>query len=199
MHYRLLVTFNKTDAETSLDAREHVKDELENDASFCGEGGRFKSPVCDWFVIGGRWSGELSETTFMKDVIKKIQELEQKKDLSIRGTHYGDKTKQEEQAKLKTELEKLYQEALPKEYQGKGLTFDRDSYNHSGYEDDAMIVNQELYDALLKEFEGQDEGSTKQEYNGSTWEDLHFVDLDYDPVSKDFIGKKWIVVVDYHN
>ena len=30
---------------------------LQEDRSFCGDGGRFGHPLCDWFVIGGRWSG----------------------------------------------------------------------------------------------------------------------------------------------
>jgi len=42
-----------------------------------------------------------------------------------------------------------------------------------------------LYDALLKEYEG------KEEFE-------HHADLEYDDVSPAMIGKKWLVVVDYH-
>jgi len=200
MHFRLFVTFNKEEAETSEEARDYVYDMLGDDASFVGGGGRFNSPIADWFVIGGRWSGELSRETFMKDVKEKIEKLEKKKDISIWGTHYGDEKKQKAQAELKEQVEKMYQEALPKEYQGKGLLYDRDTYNDRGYEDDAMVVNKEIYDTLLKQHEGENNEDGAY-YDDASWGRgyLSMVDLDYDLVSEDFIGKKWIVVVDYHS
>src|SRR5690242_12423626 len=62
MHYFMLVTLAMPDGATSLDARVTANDFLLNDNSFCGDGGRFGSPLCDWFVIGGRWSGMLKKT-----------------------------------------------------------------------------------------------------------------------------------------
>ena len=62
MHYRMLVTTSLPEGATSDDARFTVHDALLCDDSFCGAGGRFGSPLCDWFVIGGRWSGLLAET-----------------------------------------------------------------------------------------------------------------------------------------
>ena len=62
----------------------------------------------------------------------------------------------------------------------------RGGFQPCGDADDAMLVTQELYDKLLKEYEElADSEST--------------ADLDYDPVSAEFIGKKWMVVVDYHD
>ena len=63
MHYRLLVTLEASADADSADVRDSVHDQLLNDDSFCGEGGRFGSPLCDWFVIGGRWSGMLAEVS----------------------------------------------------------------------------------------------------------------------------------------
>jgi len=61
MHCRLLVTLDRSLAGTSEEAREVVYEMLSEDSSFIGsETVRFNSPVCDWFVIGGRWSGMLS-------------------------------------------------------------------------------------------------------------------------------------------
>ena len=67
-----------------------------------------------------------------------------------------------------------------------GIPYNRDTYQPNGYADDAMLLTQELYDALLKEYEGKEES------------DYH-ADLEYEPVSPEMIGKKWLVVVDYHN
>ena len=58
-------------------------------------------------------------------------------------------------------------------------------YHERGYADDAMVLTQELYDALLTEYEGQEES----EYH---------TDLEYDAVSPAMTGTKWLVVVDYH-
>ena len=57
MHYLMLITLTMLPGETSPQARERAYSLLLEDQSFCGDGGRFGSPICDWFVIGGRWSG----------------------------------------------------------------------------------------------------------------------------------------------
>ena len=62
MHYLMLVTITMLPGETSPEARARIHSELLEDGTFCGDGGRFSVPVCDWFVIGGRWSGLLGET-----------------------------------------------------------------------------------------------------------------------------------------
>src|SRR5436190_221320 len=62
MHFRMLVTTSLPLDSTSDDARREVYSQLMADESFCGSGGRFGSPIADWFVIGGRWSGLLAET-----------------------------------------------------------------------------------------------------------------------------------------
>src|SRR5271166_2118870 len=62
MHYLMLATFTFLDGDTSQDARQQAENLLQQDDSFCGDGGRFGSPLCDWFVIGGRWSGVLQQT-----------------------------------------------------------------------------------------------------------------------------------------
>lgn len=186
MHYSLMVTVGKDKAENSEEARNYVQSELENDDSFVGEGGRFSSPIADWFVIGGRWSGHLAQQYLTKDFFEEV-----KTQLKL-GGDFGLSTKEVEENKDK--IQKVWESVG-----GKGENpYNRDSYNHGGFEDDAMIVDKTLYEKLLKEFEGEYKG-------GKTWGDkneyfdLHFVDLDDEEVSKEFIGKKWIVVVDYHS
>ena len=63
MHNRLLITFEAPAEADSAYVRDDAYDRLMNDYSFCGEGGRFGSPLCDWFVIGGRWSGVRGDVT----------------------------------------------------------------------------------------------------------------------------------------
>jgi hypothetical protein len=48
-----------------------------------------------------------------------------------------------------------------------------------------MLLTQELYDEFLKKYEGTEESE-------------HHADLEYEAVSPAMIGKKWLVVVDYH-
>jgi len=186
VHSRLFVTCNKEHAETSQQAREYVYDMLCNDNSFVGDGGRFGASVADWFVIGGRWSGELSRATWAKDINKSIEELEKKEEITLWGAFYGNSEKAEKQKQLIGEVEVLYQKSLPDEYRDKGLVYVRDNYGSFGYEDDAMVVTSDLY-SLLKPYEGVDQSEGE------------YIDLDWDSVSQDFIHTKWLVVVDYHS
>jgi hypothetical protein len=191
MHYRMLVTLDKDGIETSAQARLHVNQALLNDTSFCGDGGRFGAPLADWSVIGGRWSGELSRATWAKKVTRAISQLEKEAGVEVWGAHYSSSEMQVAQINLKNMIEKLYQKSLPEEFKGKGLVYDRDMYEEFGYEDDAMLVTRTLYNAFLKEYEGRDSQGDNH------W--VAFSDLNYEAVNPDFIGRKWLVVVDYHS
>src|SRR5260221_141974 len=61
MHHLILVTLSLNNRGNSEEARDSAYSHLMDDDSFCGEGGRFGSPLCEWFVLGGRWSGLLSQ------------------------------------------------------------------------------------------------------------------------------------------
>ncbi|HWB10544.1 MAG TPA: hypothetical protein VG826_15045 [Pirellulales bacterium] len=159
MHNRLLLTLDAPADAGSEQVREDAFDRLMDDNSFCGEGGRFGGPICDWFVIGGRWSGLLTETTI--------------------GDAYRTAAGNEQGAAL---------DAVWSRHGGAGPSpTNRDSYEQLGYVDDAMIVSEALYNALLAENEGIDTDCQ------------HFADLDGEEVSRGFIGRKWLVVVDYHH
>jgi len=182
MHYRFFVTFNKDHAATSQDARDHVWQTLTNEG-FCGEG-RWAGGVADWFVIGGRWSGELSRHSWARALAEQMDTIEQQHDIQVWGAHYSDKGKQHLQAQLIERFQEMWDAVAPPAY--KGIPIERDTYNEDGYEDDAVLLTQILYDGLLKQYEGASE-------------DEHHADLDYTKVSPAMVGKKWIVVVDYHN
>ena len=131
----MLITLKAPADADSATVRRDIYDRLMSDDSFCGEGGRFGSPLCDWFVIGGRWSGLLRET--IGDV-------------------------------------------------GPG-PYDRTGYEDHGFPDDAMPLTTELYEALLAEYQGDSIGADG------------YADLDNEELQPDFVGRKWIVVVDYHS
>jgi hypothetical protein len=175
MHHLLLVTLSLDDAKSAR-ARESAYSQLMEDDSFCGEGGRFGLPRCDWFVIGGRWSGFLKET--------------------LLGSRYQDALRQEFPAFVtdcyRSELVTHEKNGLDKLWHRLGGSgshpLTRTGYDPYGADDDAMLVTRPLYDHFLKPAAGRD-----RHFEGD------FVDLDFEQVNESFIGRKWIIAVDYHN
>jgi hypothetical protein len=181
MHFRFFVTFDAEYADSSATAREYVYDFLMAEG-FCSQG-RWGGGMADWFVIGGRWSGELSRHSWARTITTRMEALEQQHHVQVRGTFYGDEEKQRIQQELAKQLQQMWDAEAPAAYVG--IPYIRDTYERCGYADDAMLLTQELYDALLKEYEGQEEF------------DYH-ADLEYAAISPEMVGKKWLVVVDYH-
>lgn len=172
IHYKAFFTFKKEIANTSEEARGYVIDFL-TEQEFCSQGFFSQAPA-DWFVVGGRWSGELQNINIQDEVMKMLQ----------------DKGKPKEEHLYESDIEKNKEEIqnIWKENKGEGVCpYLRDSYKDEGYEDDAMIITKEIYNKFLKEYEG--DCSDGEGY----W------DLEQQEVNNDFIGNKWIVVVDYHN
>lgn len=179
MHYRMLVTTSLPDSATSRDARHAVHDALLNDDSFCGTGGRFGSPLCDWFEIGGRWSGLLAETNmgeaYRAAIIARFPEMAKGWwPHSLVDGH-------------RAELDSIWQS-----HGGTGASpYTRNDGHDLGHPDDAMLLTRELYDALLAPYEGESLVTDVSH--------CEYVDLHDDPLQGDAIGSKWLVVVDYHN
>jgi hypothetical protein len=194
MHFRLFVLTNKENAKTSEEARSYVYNELENDNSFVGEGGRFNSPIADWFVIGGRWSGALTQLFLDQDKLKEFwKEFEEKQ---LGWTNLTDKKEEDQQKKGK----ELFMQYFPN-FKGE-IPVWRDSshkYIHEGSEDDAQIVTKKLWEVLNKEYETTDThvGFIPEE---PTPEEDGICDLESDEVTEEnVVDKKWLVVVDYHS
>lgn len=183
MHYRFFVTFNKDAAATSEEARGYVNEYL-TEEGFCAPQGRWSTALADWFVIGGRWSGELSRYSWGRTLYERMEKAEKAAGVHVWGASYADKKLQRKQKAMEKLFTMAWKKDAPKEYHH--IPINRGSYLELGYEDDAMILTQELYDALLKEHEGSEDSE-------------HHADLDYDLVSPKMVGKKWLVVVDYHN
>lgn len=176
MHCLMLVT---TEAATSQQARITVFEALASDTTFCGEGGRFGVPVCDWFLIGGRWSGLLAETQmgkpFRDAVISRFLEM---------ADNWWPHSLPDSHGK---ELDSIWQS-----HGGVGSSpYTRSEAGELGHEDDAMLLTVELYDQLLSPFEGERlvAGDGHSQY----------LDQEDEPLSPDAIGSKWLVIVDYHN
>ncbi len=174
MHHLLLVTLEMPDNATSYDARDKAESLLVEDDSFCGNGGRFGAPLCDWFVIGGRWSGMLKEALLGEPY----------------RTAFASQFPELANGFYTTDVANKHRQALNDLWHSFGGNGDnptnRSGYDRLGGEDDAMLVDQALFDRFLAERRGESavEG---------------FADLDDEPVDSSFIGRKWLVIVDYHN
>jgi len=188
MHYPLFITCDKKHGTSSREIREYayakiLHKELLIDA--------------DSFTIGGRYSGELSRTTWAKHVVKEIQKKEKRERILISGAAYPSIEDEEKQTRLRREAEALYQQAMPEHFKGSRLKYDRLLFESLempdfGYDDDAMTVTKELYNTYLQEFEGLAYKINKES------ETLRFVDLDGNKVDRSFLGTKWLLLGDYH-
>jgi hypothetical protein len=179
MHHLMLVTLS-LDSGASAEARDSAYDQLMNDDSFVGEGGRFGCPLADWFVLGGRWSGMLREAIlgqpYRDALAKEFPEFSE-------GNFTSGLVDER-----KDGLEHLWQR-----FGGTGMhPLLRSGYDHFGADDDAMAVDRFLYDRFLKPYAGSADIIGDDEL-------ADFADLDGDEVDESFIGSKWLVVVDYHN
>jgi hypothetical protein len=168
MHYRFFVIFDKDKAENSEEARRLTTEMMEAQAN---------EQFYDWFVIGGRWSGEFSQIRMPKKTIEHFRATFEK----VFGWFTSSNISEGQRRQQAEWLEKIY-----------GLlagTFFRDTYNEVGEYDDAQILDDVLYKML------QDEGYTGE----GSWGDNEFVIVEGEKLCKKHIGMKWIVVVDYHN
>jgi len=136
MHYRFLVTFAQDAAETSAEARQYVIDTLREE-NFCSDG-RWGGGMCDWFVIGGRWSGELSRASWAKEITAQMDALEREHGVQVWGAFYGSAEKERIQQELAARFQSLWDMHAPEEY--RGIPIQRDTYQDTGYEDDAMLL-----------------------------------------------------------
>jgi len=185
MHSRLIALVNRNSNESSLDARRKVEARLIQEG-FAGEGGLFVSHPADWFVIGGRWSGELTAARLDQEKLKAFWEEFERLELG-----WVSRDKPEEEQKRKA-IE-LFRQFFP-DCQG-GPPVWRDNYTHLGYEDDAQVLDRPLFDFVKELKSYPHNGSREDLYDGRC-----FVDLDepYEELTAGAIGKKWCVVVDFH-
>ena len=180
MHKFAMFLLPKSMAGTSMEAREVV---YSNMLSRVDEDGM------DWFIIGGRFSGELTRMRMKEEELEEFMDRFEEK--------YGwciDKDNSEEK-KRKQEVELLKEMGLDKYIpEGTDCIFWRDKYKDYGYEDDAQILDDELY-KKIKEILSK-KGLVIREH--LTAGAVIFLD-GRNELSQDCIGKYWVVVVDYHS
>jgi len=88
----------------------------------------------DWYVIGGRWSGELTEIKLDQDKLKKIREEFEKQ-----GLNWISMEKTNEIQKEKSH--KLWREFFGNEWKDEEIPIYRDSYAENGFNDDIQPVS----------------------------------------------------------
>ena len=187
MHALLYVLCPKDGLADSKSARRHVFHWL-SDNGFTENKGLFQHYYADWFVIGGRWSGELT-----------ANQLDQEK-LTALNKEFHDKygfwiSKDITEEMRQKQYREITQKYFP-DYQGIPWAF-RDTYKEEGYEDDAQIVNKLLYERIIKEHL-LDQISQEKLWNGGAVIATDKTD-NKNPITPDrFIGKYWIVAVDFH-
>jgi hypothetical protein len=148
------------------------------------------SPKADWYVVGGRWSGVLTE--LMPEGKRALAEIRAMLAANfpqlthgIKGVVYGSDELRAAQAEASTSANSIYSAAT-------GFPYIRDVYRQYGYPDDAQVVTPELLAALR--------ASEKQDV------EICFIDADGRPASERLLGDVddadllgfWLVVIDYH-
>lgn len=190
------VLFPVSEARTSKEARQHVMDELSKDPTFVNESGRFTLPICDWFVIGGRYSGQLYPKSILDNFWKCTDKLSA---YNNSQSSYTDSFIQQHRKHLNS---------IWREMGGKYASpLTRNRGRDLGERDDACI----LEDWLAKELNiylcaaGKDDIEDCYIRHNFDWGwTAKVISLDYELLYdlKDFtsiVGKYWVVVIDYHN
>jgi len=95
---------------------------------------------CDWFVIGGRWSGMVPVVRLPQRKVKAYtKELQQNK-------YYQSQGLSEQQRNVK--IQQCFKRYFPN-FSGEAPDI-RDTYQTFGYDDDAMLVDDTIYRRLVK-------------------------------------------------
>lgn len=178
MHQLMYVTITMDSSASAFDVRRTVFDELVNDSTFCGDSGRFAPAICDAFVIGGRWSGKLALPKLDRAYRQAINKEWPEGCISVEELGFH--------PELACRLDALWQSVG-----GVGNAPEtRISDEMHGYLDDAQPLDEALYQEFLADWECMNivGGQIACE----------FVDLDGDCIHPDFIGRKWLAIVDYH-
>lgn len=174
MHFCLYLCIPVSDAKTSLQARRKAAKYLEREG-FASEK-RFAG-VCDYYCIGGRWSGRLELLRLRSQDVRKFNRL----------------WKQLDAADDEKRARKLFKQFYP-DYRG-NCPVCRNDNDFFGAADDAQIIDETLLSQLEKGF-GEEVRYTWEPHRPN----VLFTDLgegEWDDI--DILGKYWVVVVDYHD
>lgn len=185
MHCSAYVLVPTKSAKTSEEARHYVTTYLKKN-HFCSPSGRWDYNPIDSVVIGGRWSGKLTEAHLDDKKVRKFWSACRKKGVSRMMNNKSNQQKTGEAlfAKFFPEIDLSRMPCL----------FFRDSYGQNGFFDDAMIVDEVIWEKIIEpalEADLMDGGAvihtqTKNESETKL-------------KKNDVVGKCWCVVIDFHS
>jgi hypothetical protein len=170
---------NWENAESARGAIDKAQSILEEN-NFAGNDGYWGGGKCDWFVIGGRRSGEFSGLSFQGDFHDEVLRLLRSKEPNGEERSF---VADADCKKYADEIQKLWLNRG-----GKNINpYARDNYDFEGCEDDAVILTAELVETLKKKYP-----DSTEYYDSDAFEEKSISSL-----SKEDVGA-WLVVVDYH-
>ncbi|HEY3861050.1 MAG TPA: hypothetical protein VGO59_04110 [Verrucomicrobiae bacterium] len=170
----------KDEATSSREAIDRAQSILDEE-NFTASEGYWGGGKCDWYVMGGRWSGELSGLSIKGDFHDEVLKLVRSKDGSREDFGWVSVS---DRKKYADEIQKLWL-ALG----GKNANpYARNSHKLDGSDDDAVILSAELIGALKKKWPDDTEY-----YDSEAFEEKNLTAL-----STEDIGH-WLVAVDCHN
>lgn len=174
MHALLCVCLPRSQARTSLQARKKVCKYL-NEEGFAADL-RFAG-LCDYFCVGGGWSGWLTLLRLKYEHPKQFRE-------------FWKKFRPEASDKAK---ERLFREAFPT-FRG-DCPVNRDRTEFYGMPDDAQVMDEPLFAQLKRGFSEEVRFSGTAKPNVIFADDLD--DCDWPKTAKEG-AQFWVVIVDYH-
>jgi hypothetical protein len=179
MHCLYFVKVEKDQARSAEQAIDRAQSILD-DNGFAGADGYWGGAKCDWFVIGGRWSGVFSGLRVKGDFHEEARKL------VLENSPSGEEREFPSSADYEKHAEKIQE--LWRSLGGRGFNpYARDQYKSDGYHDDAINLTSENI-ALIKEKYGEH----VEYYDHEAFDERHVSWLS----EKDAGG--WLVVVDYH-
>ena len=220
MHQRLIVVSSHDGKNNTKEPNDvtHEVEEWLNENGFAAQGGRWTEGPSDWFVMGGRWSGCLTQHHKgipYDDYTDFAKSLANKKELKSEVWKWAgnDFTK-----KNADKLNDWWQDKTGTDTKHPWL---RDSYAYDG--DDSMLLTEKLWKHFKDEgftYQEEDafivmdrweipsqleEGDEQVDYNDeTTWIDIENKWGNGAPNSDDFLeppktnDQVWLSVVDYH-
>mgnify|MGYP000969252536 CR=1 FL=1 len=175
MHFLLYVCLPIDQAKTSLQARRRVCQYLIEEQFI--HNGRF-CRVCDYFSMGGRYSG-------MLNMLRLKHHHPQKYKQYLAQAHIGLDAK---------EVHKVFKHCFPDDHGMKPVC--RNNVRFHGYPDDAQIMDEVLFTELKQGFNEDVTFALPFERPNVIFTDLCADEWPVEPTSG--IGRHWVVVIDYH-
>lgn len=185
------VLLAKDQATSSLAARQKVVEELSKDPTFFSGNGRFGTPICDGFFVGGKYSGHLYPQKMRDEFLCQVDQLASSKDRGRSG--YTSEFIQNNCEKMEEIWQKLggkYKCPLTRPFNSK-----------LDAEDDACLLSQEIAEDLniyLQEDEYIRETYGIFDISGYLFVIDLYGEMAYDLKRfEDIAGQFWVVLIDY--